>query len=303
MVCCRPKACSRGASRPSPIEPIVAALIDTHLHLYRDEFDEDRDAVRRRAIDAGVGAFVHIGYDAATNELALETARADPAGWATAGLHPHDAENHSESIEAWIADRAREGAIVAIGECGLDYYRDLSPRPAQQHSFRRQIALAHELDLPMIHHVRDAYDDAKAILIEAGLPPRRGIFHAFAGDAAFARWAVDEGYKLGIGGVFTYKKAHLPEAIAGLPAEAIQLETDAPWLPPQPWRGKRNEPAFARHSAEAIAASLGLSVDAASEIWSREFESLFRCELGPSHWDVVVSEHPLPIRERSRKSK
>lgn len=277
----------------------MPALIDTHLHLYRDEFADDRAAARDRAARAGVAAFVHVGYDAATNELAQRTAAADPAGWATAGVHPHDAENYAPSFEDFA--RAHRDTIIAIGECGLDYYRDLSPRDAQHRAFTSQIALADELGLPMIFHVRDAYPDARALLIEAGLPARRGIFHAFAGDRAFARWAVDEGFKLGIGGVFTYKKAHLPEAIEGLPAEALQLETDAPWLPPQPWRGKRNEPAFARHTAEAIAASLDRSVDEVAAIWAAEFEALFDVTLPATVRDVTPSTLPVPVRERSPK--
>jgi len=276
----------------------MPGLIDTHLHLYRDDFDEDRAAVRERAAAAGVAAFVHVGYDAETNERAQRIAAADPAGWATAGIHPHDAENHDDDFAAFA--RAHRDTIIAIGECGLDYYRDLSPRDVQHRAFASQIALAEELDLPMIFHVRDAYPDARAILLEAGLPSRRGIFHAFAGDREFARWAVDEGFKLGIGGVFTYKKAHLPEAIEGLPAEALQLETDAPWLPPQPWRGKRNEPSFARHTAEAIAASLDTTVDAASTIWAREFEALFGVELPGDVRALVPSDHPIPTKESSK---
>ena len=150
--------------------------------------------------------------------------------------------------------------------------------------------------------MRDAYDDARAVLLEAGLPPRRGIFHAFAGDREFARWATDEGFKLGIGGVFTYRKAHLPEAIEGLPAEALQLETDAPWLPPQPWRGKRNEPAYARHTAEAIARSLDTDVDALATTWAGAFEILFDVKLPATVWDVAPSALPVPEGRKGKRS-
>ena len=281
----------------------MAALIDTHLHVYREEFDEDREATLERARAAGVAGFVHIGYDRTTNEQAERTAADDPCGWATAGVHPHDAEHYDDGIEDAMRVAGREGRIIAIGECGLDFYRDLSPRPAQDHAFRRQIALARELDLPMIHHVRDAYPEARAVLEEEGTPPRGGIFHAFAGDADFARWAVERGYKIGIGGVFTYRNAGLPDAVRGLPLEALQLETDAPWLPPQPWRGRRNEPAYARHTAEAVAALYGVDVDHCAEVWAREFERLFDLRLPDALHAIRPSTRPVPEgRQRSKRS-
>lgn len=278
----------------------MAALIDTHLHLYRDDFEADRDEVRARARRAGVGTWVHIGYDHDSNDRARRAASED-GGWATAGLHPHDAAAYDDALEAQLRELGAAGQIVAIGECGLDYFRDLSPRDAQDRAFRRQIALAKELDLPMIHHVRDAYAEARTVLEEEGLPPRRGIFHAFAGDAEFARWAVGEGYKLGIGGPLTYKRSSLAEAIDGLPADALQLETDAPWLPPQPWRGERNEPAYARHVADHLAGLLGADVDALSEIWAHEFERLFRRSISQPLWSLRPSEHSTPQGKQKRK--
>jgi TatD DNase family protein len=272
----------------------MAALIDSHLHLYRSEFEGEREVVRARAEAAGVRAFLHVGYNDATITEAQAIRGQDPWSWATAGLHPHDAADWSEELGRRIGDLAAEGRIVAIGECGLDYYRDLSPRDAQDRAFRAQIRLAKECDLPMIHHVRDAWPEARAVLEDEGLPPRRGIFHAFAGDAAFARWAVGEGYRLGIGGVLTYRTAHLPDAIAGLPPEALMLETDAPWLPPQPWRGRRNEPAFLRHTAAALAGRLGRDLDELSDIWAGEFERLFRVQLPPAAWEVRPAACPEP---------
>ena len=279
----------------------MAALIDSHLHLYRDEFDGERDDVRARAAVAGVRVFLHVGYNDATITQAQEIRGADPWSWASAGLHPHDAADWDEALETRIRELARAGRIVAVGECGLDYYRDLSPREAQDRAFRAQIRLAKECDLPMIHHVRDAWPQARAVLLEEGLPPRRGVFHAFAGDAEFARWAVDEGYRLGIGGVLTYKSARLPDAIAGLPAEALMLETDAPWLPPQPWRGRRNEPAYLRHTGAQLAGRLGLGLDAASEIWAGEFERLFRVQLPPQAWELRPEACPEPEPAGRRK--
>ena len=279
----------------------MAILIDSHLHLYRHEFDGEREAVRERAQEAGVRAFLHIGYNEETNRRAQEIATGDAWSWATAGVHPHDASSWNEDIESEIRGLAEAGKIVAIGECGLDYYRDLSPRDEQDRAFRAQIRLAKECDLPMIHHVRDAWPEARELLLDSGLPPRRGIFHAFAGDAEFARWAVDEGYRLGIGGVLTYRSATLAEAIAGLPADALVLETDAPWLPPQPWRGRRNEPAHLRHTAAVLAALLERDLDELSEIWATEFERIFGLELPPGSRDLMPSDCPEPVAAGKRK--
>lgn len=279
----------------------MAVLIDTHLHLYRDEFDGERDEVRSRAEAAGVRAFLHVGYNDETITRAQELASGDPWSWASAGLHPHDATDWNEALERRVRELAAAGAIVAIGECGLDYYRDLSPRDAQDRAFRGQIRLAKECDLPMIHHVRDAWPEARAVLEDEGLPPRRGIFHAFAGDADFARWAVDQGYRLGIGGVLTYRSSRLGRAIEGLPAEALLLETDAPWLPPQPWRGRRNEPAYLRHTAAALAERLERDLDELSDVWAREFERLFRVQLPPAARGLRPASCPEPEPARRRK--
>lgn len=258
----------------------MSALVDTHLHLGREEFSSDRDAVLARARRAGVCAFLHVGYDAATIDAALELSETIEASWAAAGIHPHDATSYDDAIEERLRELARSGRIVAIGECGLDFFRDHSPREVQADAFRRQIRLATELDLPMIFHVRDAYPQAQQILESEGLPPRRGVFHAFAGDVEFARWASAEGFKLGIGGPLTYKKSKLPEAIEGLGASAFLLETDAPWLPPQAWRGKRNEPAYLRSTAERLAELLRIDLDSLSDQLATNFEQLFRVQLG-----------------------
>lgn len=258
----------------------MSIFVDTHLHLGREEFAADREAVIERARAAGVCAFLHVGYDRATIDAALNLADTIPSSWASAGIHPHDAASYDDEIEARLRSLAEAGRIVAIGECGLDFFRDLSPRAVQETAFRRQIRLAAQVDLPMIFHVRDAYAEARELLEEEGLPARRGVFHAFAGDAEFAAWAVEAGFKLGIGGPLTYKKSKLPEAIAGLPASSFVLETDAPWLPPQPWRGKRNEPAYLRVVANRLAEMLELEVDGLADTVAATVSELFGIELG-----------------------
>jgi TatD DNase family protein len=280
----------------------MAALIDTHVHLAREEFAADREAARQRAHDAGVQGLVHVGFDRASNAAAQELAEGDPHGWATAGLHPHDALHYDHDIEGEIRRLGEAGKILAVGECGLDFFRDLSPRPAQAEAFRRQIALAKDLDLPLVFHVRDAYPEVRELLLAVGFPPRRGVFHAFAADAEFARWAVGEGFKLGIGGPLTYRNSRLPDAIAGLPAASFLLETDAPWLPPQPWRGKRNEPAYLRETAVKLAALLEIDLDRLSQTLAGSFEALFSVTLPDTLRGASPSTHPAPEAGKSRKS-
>lgn len=277
----------------------MAALIDSHLHVYREEFEGEAASVLERARAASVGAFLHVGFTFETNQLAQTARELSGDGFATAGLHPHDAEGWSSELVAQIRELATAGRIVAIGECGLDFYRDLSPRDVQERVFRDQIRLAKDLDLPMIHHVRDAYPEARTVLEDEGLPPRRGIFHAFAGDADFARWAVDSGYRLGIGGPLTYKSSDLSDFLGSLPLDGLQLETDAPWLPPQPWRGKRNEPAYARFTAQRIAELQDVTLDDVAETLARGFEQLFRVELSEQFWAQRPSQgQDPPTRSR-----
>ena len=253
----------------------MSALVDTHLHLARQEFDSDRTEVLDRARACGVCAYLHVGYDHETIPRAVALARQLDASWASAGIHPHDASSWNRQTSELLRQLRREDAIVAIGECGLDFFRDLSPRTVQREVFAEQIALAKELDLPLILHVRDAYSETRELLTQLGAPRRRGVFHAFAGDAEFARWAVDEGFRLGIGGPLSYRNGQLGRQIADLPAESFLLETDAPWLPPQPWRGQRNEPAYLRHTAQLLAQQLRLSLNALSEQLLNNFEQLF----------------------------
>lgn len=272
----------------------MTALLDSHLHLYREELRSEAEAVLARSAAAGVRAHVHVGYTRETNELAQQQLAGARDAFATAGLHPHDALDWGAAVEAQIRELAESGRIIAVGECGLDYFRDLSPRSAQAEAFRAQIRIAKECDLPMIHHVRDAYPDARAILEDEGLPPRRGIFHAFAGDAEFARWAVGEGYRLGIGGPITYPNSQVARFLAELPLDSLQLETDAPWLPPQPWRGQRNEPAYARIAAERIAELHSVQLEHLARSQAEAFESCFRVKLSPQFWNTRLADCPPP---------
>ncbi len=262
-------------------------MIDSHVHLNRDEFTADRDAVIGRAVAAGVEGFLNVGYDPESSRASVELAGGDSRILASVGIHPHDASLLADSDGRLLPgapallDELRELAsrpgVVAVGEIGLDFYRDLSPRPAQSTALTVQLELARDLDLPVIFHIRDAYPETLALVDAVGLPPRRAVLHSFAGDLTAARWALDRGCLLGIGGPVTYKSSHLPDLLpaAGVTAGDVLLETDAPWLPPVPFRGKRNESAYLTNTCDRLAQVLGVpSSDLASRT-TANFGGLF----------------------------
>ncbi len=244
-------------------------LTDTHLHLNRDEFAADLDEVLARAREAGVTRFLNVGYDLESSEASVALAERHPEILAAVGVHPHDAldlagadgrlTSAGERVLERLEALAAHPRVVAVGEIGLDYFRDLSPRPAQHAAFRAQLVLADRVNLPVILHIRDAYAEAIAELTDHGLPARRGIMHAFAGDEEVARWGVERGFLLGIGGPVTYKTSLLPEVLTHVTPRDVVLETDAPWLPPVPHRGRRNEPSYLALTAARVAEVFGLN--------------------------------------------
>jgi TatD DNase family protein len=236
-------------------------MIDTHAHVHDKQFDEDRDAVVERARAAGVSAMITVGCDLADSARAIECARRYGLR-ASVGIHPHEAKDAPDDIAAAL-DALLDDSVVAIGETGLDYYYDHSPREAQVSVLRAQIRFARERDLPVIFHHRDAYDDFLAILREEFAPGMRGVIHCFTGDANQAKTYVDEfGLRLGIGGVLTFKTADgLREAVRAVGLRALILETDCPYLAPIPYRGKRNEPGFVAATAQRLSGALEVSLD------------------------------------------
>lgn len=260
-------------------------MIDSHVHLNRQEFDVDRATVLARATAAGVRGYLNVGFDLPSSRQSLDLARSDHRILAAVGVHPHDAATLADpagrsiaagrEILAELRELAGHDRVVAIGEIGLDFYRDLSPRPAQHAAFRAQLELAAAVDLPVVLHIRDAYPETLAVLDEVGVPPRGAILHSFAGEATHATWARERGCLLGIGGPVTYRGSRLPAVLgeAGVTADDVLLETDAPWLPPVPWRGKRNESAYLVHTRDALAAVLGVD---AVELVSRTTASFAR---------------------------
>jgi len=234
-------------------------VIDTHCHVHDRKFDGDRDDVVQRARDAGITAMVTIAESVEDSRIAIETARRYGI-FAAAGIHPHEARNAPADVASALRPLLDDERVVAIGETGLDYYYDHSPRDVQAAVLRAQIRLARERAMPVVFHQRDAFDDFTAILREEWTPEMRGVVHCFTGTPAEARVYVGEfGLSLGIGGVLTFPNAQpLRDAVREAGDAPLVLETDCPYLAPVPMRGKRNEPAFVAHTAARLATELGM---------------------------------------------
>lgn len=247
-------------------------LIDTHVHLDDARFEADRPAVIARAHQAGVTP-VLMSVDPASAQRALALARAH--GWRCAvGVHPNAADRAGPTLESILRKLASAPEVVAIGEIGLDYYRDTVAPNVQREVFSRQLALALALDLPVVLHNRQANGDLLDELRR--FPGVRGAAHCFLGDAALAEAFLELGFQLGIGGPLTFKaNAPLRQVVAGLPLERLLLETDSPYLAPAPHRGQRNEPAHVRHVAEALAALKGLPLDQVAQTTTANARALF----------------------------
>ncbi len=242
---------------------MASRLFDTHAHLDFSQFDRDREELIAELRAQGV-AVVNVGLDLAASRASLELAERHPHVFAACGFHPHEAKAFSPQAQEALEGLLRQGA-VAVGEIGLDYYRNLSPREAQLSAFRAQLRLARRLDLPVILHYREAGEDFFRVLAEEG--PVRGVWHAFSGDAALARRALGLGLHLGIGGPITYRKNEAArQAIKEVPLDRLLIETDAPFLPPEPFRGKRNDPLKVRLVALRLAEVLGLSPEELTKI-------------------------------------
>lgn len=232
----------------------IPAITDTHVHLNLESYDDDRHEVIARAEAAGVRLMVNVGFDLKTSRESVALAEAHESIYASVGLHPHDAADATESLLNDLRSLAAHPKVVAVGETGLDYYRDLSPRDAQAAAFRSQIRLAKEVGLPLIVHNREALRDTLRILDEEGAPERGGVMHCFPGDAVYAREVMARGFHVGVGGPVTYpKRDRLTGVVESVPLKRLLIETDAPWLPPAPHRGKRNEPAYVALVARAVA--------------------------------------------------
>jgi TatD DNase family protein len=257
-------------------------LFDTHAHLHFPELAADLDGVLARARAAGVTGMVTIGTDRETNPAAVALAESRDAVYATVGIHPHDAGEATEAdFEAMEALARRSVRVVALGEMGLDFFRDLSPRHAQETVFRRQLDMARRLDKPAVIHCRDAHPEALAILADERVGEVGGVMHCFSADVDIARRCLDLGLSISLAGPVTYKNARaLPEVARFLPADRLVLETDCPFLPPHPHRGERNEPAWVAITAARVAELRGVTLAALGETTTANALRLFRIKAG-----------------------
>jgi len=251
-------------------------LVDTHCHLNHELFNEDMDAAFSRAQAASVTQMIVVGFDLESSRKAVALAASHGNSiFAAVGVHPHDANNWSSGVGRQLEEWAALPNVCAIGEIGLDYYRDLSPRHLQVEVFRAQMRIARSVNLPVIIHCRDAYDDTLKILSDECVQEVGGVMHCWGGSVDEARRTVDLGMHLGFGGTTTYKNAgNVREALIAAPIDAILIETDAPYLSPVPHRGKRNEPAYAGIVAEHAANLRGIPVD---DLEAATMENALRC--------------------------
>ncbi|MDP2360965.1 MAG: YchF/TatD family DNA exonuclease [bacterium] len=254
-------------------------FIDSHAHLDGPEYDADRTAVLERARAAGLEAVVQIGYNRLTIERGLALFRGEALVHFTVGLHPHDAADWSQDLEDWIEARSADERVVAIGEVGLDWFRDYAPREAQLHVFRQMIRLARRRGLPLVVHSRAAEEDTLRLLEEERAADVGGVMHCYAYGAEAAARLKTMGFLVGFPCSVTYPKRNQREVIAALQVEQILLETDSPFLPPQSRRGRRNEPACLVEAAEVIAGVKGLTVADVARITTRNARRLFGLDL------------------------
>lgn len=249
-------------------------LIDTHAHLDMGHFDDDRDEVIERAWSDETG-FINMGLDIGSSKRSIDLAETNEVGYAGVGFHPHEASNFSKSALKKLHELSNSDSVVAIGEIGLDYYRDNSPRKAQRKAFRAQLDLACEVGLPVSVHNRSSTEDILRILKERDeVPP--GVIHSFFGDYELGREFIDLGFHLGLSGPLTFDgEKELKGAVKRLPLDRLVVETDCPFLTPVPHRGKRNEPGYVKYVAEEVARIKGISVEEVAKKTTRNARRLF----------------------------
>jgi len=263
-------------------------LVDAHCHLGDGAFEADRDAALARARAAGVGHVVVIGESVAGSARAVELARQAPGLSATAGVHPHEAKTWSREAEARVRALCREEAVVAVGETGLDYHYDHSPRDAQRHAFEAQLALAAELGKPVVVHAREADVDVATLLRAWGARIPAVVLHSFSGSRTVFDAGMDVGAYFSFSGMITFKNWNPVVRAADCPTDRLLVETDAPFLAPVPHRGRRNEPAYVREVALALAQALGDSPEAVEHRTTENAQRAFGARL--SH---ALHEHTV----------
>ena len=253
-------------------------LIDSHAHIQAKEYAGETEAVLERARQADVEQIIVVGGagDMSSNTVAVALADSFPSLYATVGMHPHDAKDVGAEELARLKELTVHPKVIAVGETGLDYYYNHSPRDVQSRVFRRFIQMARETDLPIVVHERDAARDSAALLRSEGSGKLRGVIHCFTGDYVAARDYLDLGFYLSFSGIITFKNADpLRSVVQRVPLERMLVETDSPYLTPVPHRGKRNEPAYVRFVAETIAKVKQLDLEKVAQVTTENVKSLF----------------------------
>ncbi|CAM4252752.1 TatD family hydrolase [Lederbergia lenta] len=254
-------------------------LFDTHVHLNDEQFNNDLEEVINRAKDAGVEYMVVVGFDRKTITRAMQLIEKYEFLYASIGWHPVDAIDMTEEDLIWIEETAEHPKVVALGEMGLDYHWDKSPKHIQQDVFRKQIRLAKKLKMPIVIHNRDATQDIIQIMKQENAHEVGGIMHCFSGSAEIAKECVDLNFYISLGGPVTFKNAKKPKEVAvHIPINRLLIETDCPYLAPHPYRGKRNEPAFVKLVAEEIAELKGLSLEEVAQTTTANAKKVFGIE-------------------------
>ena len=254
-------------------------IIDSHCHLADPKLRGDVDGVLERAAEARIDTVVAVGAIASieTDRLSVEIAERHANVYAVIGVHPHDAKDCDAHRLDQLRELAHSKKVVAIGESGLDFHYMHSPAEAQEASLRRHLELASELDLPIVIHCRNAEDRIAAIVREVGMPARGGVIHCFTGNRDAAREFVALGFHISFSGIVTFRSAReLHLAAPAVPDDRVMVETDAPYLAPEPYRGKRNEPAFARRTLEVLASLRGIDADRLATITAENTRRVFR---------------------------
>ena len=266
-------------------------LIDSHAHLNLNRFNQDREAVIERARKAGLVAIVNIGTDLASSRATVKLAGKHDFIYAAVGVHPHDAKTVTQAVLDELRTLAHHPKVVAIGEIGLDYYRDLSPRDVQHRAFAEQLALAAELRLPVVVHSREAHAD---VLTSLRGWEGTGVLHSYSAGPEHLEEMLDLGFSIGISGPVTFPKANRLRAVAAaVPLERLLVETDCPYLTPVPYRGKRNEPAYVQYVVETVARTRKMPAEAVAQATVDNTHRLFGIS-NPRRREQAALENPIP---------
>ena len=255
-------------------------LFDTHVHLNSKMYKDDLEEVIKRALEAGVTRMAVIGFDAASNKRAIDLAEQYEFIYAVVGIHPSDAKSATEAGWDILREQLKHPKVVALGECGFDYYHDTSFNDIQRLVFEKQLEIAKETRMPIVVHMRDSVDDVYEMLKEKG-QGLSGVIHCYSGDIEMMQRFLDLGFYIGLDGPVTFKNAHAVHEVAkAVPIDRLVIETDGPYLTPAPYRGKRNEPAYASYVARKIAELKGITYEEVCDITTENGLKMYQIKDG-----------------------